>query len=161
MRFIAHRGLMYGPNAEIENTIHQIEYALNHNFDVEIDIWYHTYQESGTHWYLGHDKPTTRIDKSWLESLPLNKVWFHAKDIATLAQLSKKSWPIHYFFHENDPATLTSSGYIWTYPGKMLTDKSIMLLPELDGMNHIEIFAKTIKGVCSDYVVEIYNKLNR
>lgn len=161
MRLIAHRGLMYGPNIELENTQAQIELALNHNFDVEIDLWYHTYQPSNPNWYLGHDKPTTQVSLEWLTTLPLNKVWFHAKDIATLAQLKRETWPVHYFFHENDPAVLTSSGYIWTYPGRMLTDQSIMLLPEVTGMTHVEMFARTVKGICSDYVVEIYNKLNR
>ena len=161
MKLIAHRGLMYGSNIELENTPNQIERALSYNFDVEIDIWYHTYQSSTWNWYLGHDTPTTLISQEWLNTLPFNKVWFHAKDIATLAQLKREAWPIHYFFHENDPAVLTSSGYIWTYPGRMLTDQSIMLLPEKEGMSHIEMFARTVKGICSDYVVEIYNKLNR
>lgn len=161
MRLIAHRGLMYGPNKEIENTTDQILYALNHNFDVEIDLWYHNWQGSGLKWWLGHDMPTIQIDTTWLQKLPLDKVWIHAKDIETLAQLRKESWPIHYFIHENDPATLTSSGYIWTYPGRMLTDKSIMVLPEVEGMAHIEMFARIVQGICSDYVVEIYNRLSR
>lgn len=161
IRLIAHRGLMYGPNAEIENTPAQIEHALKLNFDVEIDVWYHTYGPDNWKWYLGHDRPTIEISQDWFTSLPLHKIWIHAKDITTLAQLTRETWPIHYFIHENDSATLTSSRYVWTYPGKLLTDQSIMVLPEVDGMSHIEMFARTVKGICSDYVVEIYNKLNR
>lgn len=161
IRLIAHRGLMYGPNKDIENSITQIEFALQHNFDVEIDIWYHNWQNTETQWWLGHDQPTYNVDVDWLKNLPLNRVWFHAKDIGTLAQLSKESWPVHYFAHENDPVVLTSSKYLWTFPGRQLTDQSIMVLPENDGMAHIEMYSRTIQGVCSDYVVEILNKINR
>ena len=35
------------------------------------------------------------------------------------------------FEHQEDDVTLTSEGYIWTYPNKQLTDNSIAVLPEL------------------------------
>lgn len=161
MRLIAHRGLMYGPNKDRENHPEQILFALNHQFDVEIDIWYHNWKDTGVKWWLGHDMPTYEIDVEWLTNLPLENVWFHAKDISTLAQLRRESWPVHYFFHENDPVVLTSSNYLWTYPGRQLTDESIMLLPENTGMAHIETYARLVKGICSDYVVDIVNKLSR
>lgn len=161
MRLIAHRGLIYGPSTELENTIQQIDKALSFKFDVEIDLWYHNWKGTEFKWWLGHDGPQIEISIDYLKSLPLDKVWIHAKDITTLAQLVKETWPIHYFFHENDPVVLTSSNYLWTYPGKQLTDKSIMLLPEKTGMTHIEMFANTVHGICSDYVVEIANKLRR
>lgn len=31
------------------------------------------------------------------------------------------------FWHQEDDYALTSSGYIWTYPDKLLTDKSIIV----------------------------------
>ena len=162
MMLIAHRGLLYGPAKEIENNPGQIEHALKLGFDVEIDIWYHKkYDLSIDEWYLGHDGPDIRVDIQWLQNLPLHKIWFHAKSIPTLCKLSQETWPLHYFAHENDPVVLTSSGYLWTYPGKQLTEKSIMVLPEVSGMAHIEMFARTVRGICSDYVVEIQNRLNR
>jgi len=161
MKLIAHRGLMYGPNTDTENKPEQIQFALDHNFDVEIDVWYHNWQDTGFKWWLGHDQPQTEISMSYLKSLPLDRVWIHAKDITTLEKLTIESWPIHYFYHENDPVTLTSSRYLWTYPGKQLTEKSIMLLPEVTGMEHINLYAKQVYGICSDYVVEILNKLYR
>lgn len=161
IKLIAHRGLMYGPNKETENQPYHIERALNHHFDVEIDIWYHNWSGSGIKWWLGHDQPTYVVDLEWLQGLPLDRVWFHAKDIETLAQLSRETWPIHYFAHENDPVVLTSSNYLWTFPGRQLTNRSIMVLPENEGMAHIEMYARTVQGICSDYVVEIFNKIDR
>jgi hypothetical protein len=159
---IAHRGLLYGPSQYLENTPEQIEKALHLAFHVEVDIWYHKKGQSNENlWYLGHDGPDTQVDIKWLRSLPLDRVWFHAKSIPTLCKLSQETWPVHYFAHENDPVVITNSGYLWTYPGKQLTEQSIMVLPEIEGMSHIEMYARTVQGICSDYVVDIYNKLKR
>jgi len=51
---------------------------------------------------------------------------------------------IHCFFHQEDDVTLTSKGYIWTYPNKQLTDKSIAVLPKEKPI--IEV-----AGICSDF----------
>ena len=59
------------------------------------------------------------------------------------------------FWHQDDDVTLTSKGYIWTYTGKQLTDKSIAVLPELD--SEFIISSKKIVGICSDYVVNYKN----
>ena len=48
----------------------------------------------------------------------------------------------------NDPQKPTSRNFIWTYPGKKLTEKSICVLPEKNN----EIPKKAF-GICSDYVV--------
>ena len=53
---------------------------------------------------------------------------------------------VHCFWHQGDDYTLTSNGYIWTYPGKLLTTKSICVKP-----NSIEEI-KGCSGVCSDYI---------
>ena len=53
---------------------------------------------------------------------------------------------IHCFFHQEDDVTLTSKGYIWTYPNKQLTNKSMVLPKTID--KNLECF-----GVCTDEVV--------
>jgi hypothetical protein len=55
---------------------------------------------------------------------------------------------IHCFWHQDDDVTLTSCGFMWTYPGKPLTDTSICVKPE----KNFEI-PKKVLGICSDYVV--------
>ena len=52
------------------------------------------------------------------------------------------------FFHNVDDYTLTSNGYIWTYPGYEVTDKSIIV-------NLNEGWQNTnynCYGVCVDYI---------
>ena len=47
--------------------------------------------------------------------------------------------------------TLTSRNFIWTYPGKPLTESSIVVLPELNSKT--TILPPNIFGVCSDYIL--------
>ena len=56
---------------------------------------------------------------------------------------------IHCFFHQDDDVTLTSKGYIWTYPNNMTSKKSVIvsLGPERPSE---ECF-----GICSDYVQKL------
>jgi hypothetical protein len=56
-----------------------------------------------------------------------------------------------YFWHQNDDITLTSNGYLWTYPGKKLTDKSIVVLPEFNFYNKKDL--KKCYGICSDFIL--------
>ncbi len=55
---------------------------------------------------------------------------------------------IHCFWHETDAVTITSNGYIWTYPGKFLINNSIACMPETLNFPNLE----TAIGVCSDFI---------
>ena len=77
--------------------------------------------------------------------LKKNGLWCHAKDIDTLNVMLSYS-DIHCFWHQEDDVTLTSEGYLWTYPGKDLTPNSISVLP--DNKPDVEV-----AGVCSDFIV--------
>ena len=59
---------------------------------------------------------------------------------------------IHCFWHQKDDVTLTSRNFIWTYPGKPLTDNSIAVLPELNNDNSMKMLPKKLFGICSDYI---------
>jgi hypothetical protein len=73
MILIAHRGLVDGPNKEIENSPEQILTAIDLGYDCEIDVWY----DDG--WYLGHDMPQYKTDAKFLLK---NKesFWIHSKN---------------------------------------------------------------------------------
>jgi hypothetical protein len=61
---------------------------------------------------------------------------------------------LNYFWHQEDDHTLTSNGYIWTYPGKEVGTKNVIVMPETT----MEIAnAKKLKcyGICSDFVLEL------
>ena len=53
----------------------------------------------------------------------------------------------HYFWHQEDDYTITSKGYIWTYPGKKILPKSICVLPERVNYKKIDCL-----GICSDFI---------
>lgn len=157
---IAHRGLLDGPDTDKENTLSALLAARQQGFDVEIDVWYHNFS-----WWLGHDAPTEQISLEWLRIIDgvdvsnSHHAWIHAKSIQTLYQLHAVHWSGHMFFHENDPVTLTNSGYLWTYPGCDLTPHSICVLPEntdaITRCHTLNVFA-----FCTDYVHTIANRLS-
>ena len=78
-------------------------------------------------------------------------MWCHAKNLEALKIMLSYS-DIHCFWHQEDDVTLTSRGYIWTYPGKPLTENSIAVKPEKNNEN-----VKKVLGICSDYVVDYKN----
>jgi len=148
---IAHRGLLHGPDFEKENTVQQIELARQLGFDVEIDVWYVNDQ-----WWLGHDSPVHQISMDWLTQIdrspgdPCHHAWIHAKNIDALFWLRNLSWPGHYFYHQNDDVVITNTGYLWTYPGKQLTQFSIGVMPEWNGLG-APLLHTGPAGWCSDY----------
>ena len=106
---------------------------------MEIDVWY----TDG--FYLGHDKPEFKVSRKFLEN---KNLWCHAKNLKALEKLQKIK--TKYFWHQEDDYTLTSNGYIWTYPGKNLSKKSISVLPELKKTK----LSKSISGICSDFIAK-------
>jgi glycerophosphoryl diester phosphodiesterase len=138
MKFIAHRGLINGPDSSIENKPETIDLAISLGFDVEVDVWLIDNQLC-----LGHDRPTYLIDLNFLQR---EQVWAHAKNIQALEFMLNNN--IHCFWHENDERTLTSKGVVWTYPNKETIPNSVIVVlqPEL------ELDNKNIFGVCGDYI---------
>ena len=97
----------------------------------------HGYSEK----FLADKKIFKEISKDFLLNPML---WCHAKNKESLFNM-RKMMGIHFFWHQDDDYTLTSKGYVWTYPGKDTMDGSIIVcgkdLP--DGF---------FSGICSDYV---------
>ena len=139
MILISHRGNLNGRIPEKENTITYIEDALKKGFHVEIDVC----KFDGKQFYLGHDDPQEPASITWLRD---NKLWCHAKSFKALEAMTALG--IHCFYHENDPYTLTSRGWIWAYPGQPGGKYTIAVHPEELHPADVMKFA----GVCSDYV---------
>lgn len=137
MKLISHRGNTKGPSHEYENTPDLIFRAINLGYDVEVDVWY-----VDGKFMLGHDKPQHPMG-SYLLYHP--KLWRHAKNFQAMRHMLEAG--VHCFWHENDERTLTSRGFLWTYPGKEYDERSIIVLP---GPPPEEI--PKAYGICSDYV---------
>ena len=143
MIYISHRGNLNGPNDTWENHPDYIQKALDEGFNVEIDVWY-----KDSTFYLGHDEPKHKINVNFLKN---ERLWCHAKNLGALTAMLSYS-TIHCFWHQEDDVTLTSRGYVWTYPGKPLTEISIAVKPEINDDN-----VKKVLGICSDFVVDYKN----
>lgn len=174
MKLIAHRGNIDGKKPDFENHPDYIKMAIDYGYDVEVDLWY----KDG--WYLGHDNPTYNLDWKFILNNS-DKLWLHCKNVESMVELHKmKMWKgategsgisgtspehieemnkynnIKYFWHQEDDFTLTSNGYIWTYPGKQLTENSICVLPELKNYTLEDI--DLCYGICSDYIKKYKNE---
>ena len=141
MILISHRGNIDGKQPNDENSPYYITNALNHGYDVEVDVWW--YNNS---FYLGHDKPMYKVDPEYLQNY---KLWCHAKNLEAIIQMKKHTCNIHYFWHQRDDITLTSRGYVWAYPGKQSIDGSIAVLPEI----YNDDISSCI-GICSDKICD-------
>lgn len=142
MRKISHRGNRSGSNPLDENNPVVIVSTIAVGYDVEVDVWF-----TETAVYLGHDEPTHLVDETFLEDIK-DEAWFHCKNIGALNYFVNHMPDAKYFWHQNDDYTLTSNGYIWTYPGKDITNKSIIVLTEPEDLSKY----KDAYGVCTDYL---------
>jgi len=61
---------------------------------------------------------------------------------------------INYFWHQTDDFTLTSRGYIWTYPKKEYFEKSVIVNLDESVPKNLKVY-----GICSDYIENIKAKL--
>tara|TARA_Y100000034_G_C6666005_1_gene292174 strand:+ start:22 stop:492 length:471 start_codon:yes stop_codon:yes gene_type:complete len=150
---ISHRGNISGSNLEKENHPDYIRDAISKGYEVEIDL-----RRIDDNWYLGHDEPQYIIKERFLDTFS-SDLWVHLKNIEALEYLTARdsrtaSRPWNYFWHQEDDYALTSWGFIWTYPGKKLTNRSICVLPELTKCDILLICA----GVCSDHIGKYKNE---
>jgi hypothetical protein len=153
MIYIAHRGLIDGPDIEKENNPIYIQHTLDKGFDCELDI-----RIINNRLYLGHDEPTYLIEEQFLQN---NKFWLHAKNKEALEWLHDSSHQYNFFWHEDDQYTITSKGYIWTHSKSECLSTSIMVMPEyIDDTLDIAINTQCI-GICSDYINKIQQQRHK
>jgi hypothetical protein len=146
MKLIAHRGLTQGPDLLLENHPDHIQETLNMGFDCEVDVW-----RINNELFLGHDQPQYPISESFLAH---PQVWLHAKNVDALCYLSHHTTQYHFFWHEREAFVCTNRGFLWTYPGQILTPRSICVVPEL--YMPLQTTPKLVcYAICSDYVHEI------
>lgn len=139
MKIISHRGNVNGSERDLENNPEHIQSLLKAKIEVEIDVWLKNDQI-----FLGHDEPQYAIDYSFLQQ---HGLWCHAKNLEALSFMLLACVP-NCFWHQEDDFTLTSSGFIWTYPNKKVLHNSIIV------DNDPKWREKNYKcyGVCSDYI---------
>jgi hypothetical protein len=141
---IAHRGNTTGPIPEKENHPIYLMNAVESGFDCEIDVWYIDGKI-----LLGHDNPQYTVDIDFIRQ---DYFWCHAKNLAALELMLNEN--VHCFWHEHDQRTLTSKGYIWTYPGKeCVSEKSIICIQKPNIPAPVNCL-----GICTDWVYE-HNEL--
>lgn len=141
-KLISHRGNTTGPIVSKENEPSYILETINKGFDCEVDVWI-----VDKKLILGHDKPEYKISINFLNDIN-SYLWIHCKNFEALQYFNCHN-QFNYFWHEKDKFTLTSRGFIWTYPENQVSSKSIIV----DNNNKFSDYS--CYGVCSDYI-EMY-----
>ena len=149
MKMIAHRGLLDGPDARLDNHPDSISHCLKQGIDAEIDVWFIDHA-----WHLGHDGPRYLVTDHFIQQQGL---WIHAKSAEASAQLSRLHQlhpALNFFWHQHDDRVLTSQGYWWTEPGQQLLHNSIAVLPEITlSMQDLpSCVTWPCHGICSDFI---------
>ena len=125
----AHRGNLFGPKPELENTPDYIDQAIKFGFKVEVDVWLN----SDNNLYLGHDKPETLISFEYL-FIRHDNLLIHAKNLEALIYLSSRT-RLNVFYHTDEHAVLSSNGNIIFHPDyysdAVVPVDSIFSMPEL------------------------------
>lgn len=140
MFLISHRGNTHGSAKKQENNPFFLNKLTEKGYNIEIDVWLVDGEI-----FLGHDEPLNKIDIQYLKN---DNFWCHAKNLEALSLMLNEG--IHCFWHQEDDYTLTSKGYIWTYPNKPICKNSVIVCKNL---KETQYYANLdIAGICSDFV---------
>ena len=93
-----------------------------------------------------------QIEINFVESFYKN-LWIHCKNIEALEYFHKAKDKFNFFWHQKDTYTLTSKGYIWSYPGSDQSPNKIEVMPEWN-LTQSQLKEKefnNIAGICTDY----------
>lgn len=154
MIYISHRGNLYGPNPERENSPAYIQEAIEQEFHVEIDLR----MLNGIP-HLGHDFPEYPVSEQWLLERK-DYLWIHAKEYASLQWVHARQGLI-YFCHEHDTYTLVSNGKIWCHDWKNeMNEHCVLPLITKASVESYNYLHHTLYAVCSDYLFDCKEKFN-
>ncbi len=143
MFLISHRGNTTGTDPYIENKPDVLTNLSNSGFHVEIDVWL-----INNELFLGHDEPKYKVS---LEFLKNENFWCHAKNLDALQYMLDNN--VHCFWHQTDDFTITSEGFIWTFPKKPVTKNSVIVCHTKEETEYY--YNMDIAGICSDFVGEL------
>lgn len=161
MKLISHRGNLYGPHDQLvcphgENHPDRIDFCIQNEFDVEIDLWC-----KGVDLWLGHDHPLYKTDIYWLIARYKN-LFIHCKNVEAAHVLSPIK-QLNWFMHDQDMCSVTSWGQFWHAPHNRdyCNRKSICVLPERYWIGNEITIPLNVYGICSDYIGSIKNEKSR
>ena len=155
MKFIAHRGNLYGPDPDNENRPEYILRAIEEGFDVEVDLW-GDISNGRTKLGLGHDNPQYDLPKDFLEQ-NYSKLWIHCKNLLAWEYLLDRRNCFNGFWHTFEDYILTTWGFCWVYPDKPLPNQlAIAVMPERSFYSAEDLYKTS--GICSDSIVYYKNK---
>ena len=148
----AHRGNLFGPQPELENTMEYIDRAIKFGFKVEIDVWL---SQDGN-LYLGHDKPEQLVTFEYL-FIRNDALLIHAKNVEAFIYLSART-RMNVFFHTYEQVVMSSNGNLIFHPEHFPTvnvpPSAIFSMPE-----HSPIKLPPYHSLITDYAGTLWSYL--
>jgi len=144
MILISHRGNTNGLAPDLENSPDYIDRAIEHGYDVEMDV----------RWidgklYLGHDEPQYEVTLEWLWDRR-KSLWVHTKNYEALCRLIVTDLRI--FYHQKENHTIINGcNLIWSHELSEADGRSIIPLLSEEDINRQPV-PTNVYGICSDFV---------
>lgn len=149
--FYAHRGNLFGPKPELENTMEYIDQAIKFGFKVEVDVWL-----EDNNLYLGHDNPEQLITFDYLFSRT-DDLLVHAKNVEAFIYLSSRT-KLNVFFHTYEQVVMSSNGNLIFhpehYPLVNVPPDAIFSMPEYGNIK-----LPSYRNVITDYAGTLWSYL--
>ena len=146
MRFYAHRGNTRGPSPMFENQPHYLAQAIADGFECEVDIWCVQGDLK-----FGHDWPDYYVPEGWMDVYAKHCI-FHCKNWEAMLAMTQDLQ--HFFWHQEDAYTLTSTGLVWVYPEVTVPNYKNFIACDPSKVDLPNAWSD-IYGVCSDYVHQL------
>jgi hypothetical protein len=145
---IAHRGNTVGPRPEKENRLSYIDDAIASGFNAEIDLW-----AVGNKLFLGHDGADFEVTLDWLLERD-SELWIHCKNPPAIAIMADTN--ANWFFHNSDDYTLTSRGYLWSFPGREVIGSKCVMLDFSSNLSKDDFSNHPPFAICGDYIADLW-----
>lgn len=146
MIFISNRGNINGINQTRENNPEYVQEAMDRGFFVMVDVWLVQNKQLT----LGNVKPKYVTDLNFLQN---PQIIARACSPATLTYLLDNN--VHCFYCDRSNYTLTSNGYVWTWPGSPVIPRSIVFMPEWFVGDVRKSATFNCTGVCSNFILAV------
>lgn len=154
MKFISHRGNIFGPNPDHDNNPTWIKYLLSSGITVEVDIWY---DKKTSNYFLGNKEPIHKFYPIDYQHR-FNQIIFDCKTVETYLRLQDFYTTGVYsrpdcIFHQSEKVVHSTSGRLWFFPQYIpdftsnKCDDAVLVVPDKNKVPY------TWRGyVCSDYI---------
>lgn len=145
MLIVAQKGLVYGPDAEVENSPELLENTMSSDILCHCDIWW--YKEK---WWLGEYRPQYQISEKWLETYR-SFLFLHIRNYQGISKICEYNEKYTWFSLFNNKICTASNGHL--IATDFLGVKNLIILSPEKSIN-----LNTIQNLKENFKTENHDK---